>query len=110
MIAPVMPTYARYDLAFERGEGAYLITADNRRYLDFASGIAVTALGHAHPHLVAALKAQADKLWHCSNLYRIPEGERLAKRLTEASFADSVFFSFSMSLPFLPMMTPGRAA
>ena len=95
MIAPVMPTYARYDLAFERGEGAYLITADGRRYLDFASGIAVTALGHAHPHLVAALKAQADKLWHCSNLYRIPEGERLAKRLTEASFADSVFFTNS---------------
>jgi acetylornithine/N-succinyldiaminopimelate aminotransferase len=95
MIAPVMPTYARYDLAFERGEGAYLITADGRRYLDFASGIAVTALGHAHPHLVAALKAQADKLWHCSNLYRIPEGERLARRLTEASFADSVFFTNS---------------
>ena len=95
MIAPVMPTYARYDLAFERGEGAYLITADGRRYLDFASGIAVTALGHAHPHLVAALKAQADKLWHCSNLYRIPEGERLAKRLTDASFADSVFFTNS---------------
>ncbi len=95
MIAPVMPTYARYDLAFERGEGAYLITADGRRYLDFASGIAVTALGHAHPHLVAALKAQADKLWHCSNLYRIPEGERLAKRLVEATFADSVFFTNS---------------
>jgi len=95
MIAPVMPTYARYDLAFERGEGAYLITADGRRYLDFASGIAVTALGHAHPHLVAALKAQADKLWHCSNLYRIPEGERLAQRLTAASFADSVFFTNS---------------
>jgi acetylornithine/N-succinyldiaminopimelate aminotransferase len=95
MIAPVMPTYARYDLAFERGEGAYLITEDGRRYLDFASGIAVTALGHAHPHLVAALKAQADKLWHCSNLYRIPEGERLAKRLTDASFADSVFFTNS---------------
>ena len=95
MIAPVMPTYARYDLAFERGEGAYLIATDGRRYLDFASGIAVTALGHAHPHLVATLKAQADKLWHCSNLYRIPEGERLAKRLTDATFADSVFFTNS---------------
>jgi acetylornithine/N-succinyldiaminopimelate aminotransferase len=90
-----MPTYARYDLAFERGEGAYLIATDGRRYLDFASGIAVTALGHAHPHLVAALKAQADKLWHCSNLYRIPEGERLAKRLVDGSFADSVFFTNS---------------
>ncbi len=95
MIAPVMPTYARYDLAFERGEGAYLYATDGRRYLDFASGIAVTALGHAHPHLVAALKAQAEKLWHCSNLYRIPEGERLAKRLVDASFADSVFFTNS---------------
>jgi acetylornithine/N-succinyldiaminopimelate aminotransferase len=95
MIAPVMPTYARYDLAFERGEGAYLYATDGRRYLDFTSGIAVTGLGHAHPHLVAALKAQADKLWHCSNLYRIPEGERLAQRLVDASFADSVFFTNS---------------
>jgi acetylornithine/N-succinyldiaminopimelate aminotransferase len=95
MIAPVMPTYARYDIAFERGEGAYLYAADGQRYLDFASGIAVTALGHAHPHLVAALKAQAEKLWHCSNLYRIPGQERLAQRLVDASFADSVFFTNS---------------
>jgi len=95
MIAPVMPTYARYDLAFERGEGAYLFATDGRRYLDFASGIAVTALGHAHPHLVAALKEQGEKLWHCSNLYRIPGQERLAKRLVDASFADSVFFTNS---------------
>ena len=87
-----MPTYARADLAFERGEGAYLYTADGRRYLDFGSGIGVTALGHAHPHLVASLTEQAGRLWHCSNLYRIPEGERLAKRLCEASFADLVFF------------------
>lgn len=95
MIAPVMPTYARYDIAFDRGEGAYLYATDGRRYLDFASGIAVTALGHAHPHLVATLKAQAEKLWHCSNLYRIPEQERLAQRLVDASFADSVFFTNS---------------
>ncbi len=93
MIPAVLPTYARADLAFERGDGAYLFTADGRRYLDFASGIAVTALGHAHPHLTAALKAQADKgIWHTSNLYRIPGQERLAQRLVDASFADTVFF------------------
>jgi len=87
-----LPTYARVDLAFERGEGAYLFTADGRRYLDFASGIAVNALGHCHPHLVAAVAAQAGKLWHVSNLYQIPEGARLAERLAAASFADLVFF------------------
>ena len=92
MTEAVMPTYARVDLAFERGEGPYLYTADGRRFLDFGSGIGVTALGHAHPHLVEAIKGQAEKLWHCSNLYRIPEGERLARRLCEASFADKVFF------------------
>ena len=88
----LMPTYARVDLAFERGEGAYLYTADGRRYLDFAAGIAVNALGHAHPHLLQALTGQAQKLWHCSNLYRIPEGERLAERLCAATFAERVFF------------------
>ncbi len=88
----LMPTYARVDLAFERGEGAYLYTADGRRYLDFAAGIAVNALGHAHPHLLEALTGQAQKLWHCSNLYRIPEGERLAERLCAATFAEQVFF------------------
>ena len=92
MISADMPTYARIDLAFERGEGAYLYDRDGRRYLDFGSGIAVTAFGHGHPHLVAALTAQADKLWHVSNLYRIPEQERLAKRLVAATFADTVFF------------------
>ena len=92
MTDAVMPTYARIDLAFERGEGAYLITADGRRYLDFAAGIGVNALGHSHPHLVEALTEQAGKLWHCSNLYQIPEGSRLAARLAEASFADLVFF------------------
>lgn len=87
-----MPTYARVDLAFERGEGAYLFTAEGCRYLDFATGIAVNALGHSHPHLVAAITEQAGKLWHCSNLYQIPEGTRLAERLAAASFADRVFF------------------
>lgn len=92
MIPAVMPIYARADIAFERGEGAYLFTADGRRYLDFASGIAVTDLGHAHPYLVAALTRQAEKVWHCSNLYRIPDQERLARRLVEHTFADTVFF------------------
>jgi len=87
-----MPTYDRRNVAFERGEGAYLFATDGRRYLDFASGIAVTGLGHAHPHLVAALKAQAEKVWHVSNLFRIPEGETLAQRLVDNSFADTVFF------------------
>ena len=95
MSEALMPTYARADLAFERGEGAYLHATDGKRYLDFAAGIAVNALGHSHPHLVAALKDQAEKLWHCSNLYRIPAGERLAERLCEASFADRVFFNNS---------------
>jgi len=87
-----MPNYARIDLAFSRGEGAYLFTDDGRKFLDFGSGIAVTALGHAHPHLVAALKAQIDKVWHVSNLYRVPQQERLAARLVEHSFADTAFF------------------
>ena len=95
MIPAVMPTYARADVAFERGEGAYLFDTAGRRYLDFASGIAVTSLGHAHPHLVAALQEQAGKLWHTSNLFHIPEQERLAQRLVDASFADTVFFTNS---------------
>src|SRR5262245_26246884 len=91
----LLPTYARVDLAFERGEGAWLITADGERYLDFTSGVAVNALGHAHPQLVQALTDQAQKVWHVSNLYRIPEGEKLADRLCAASFADTVFFQNS---------------
>lgn len=88
----LMPTYARADLAFERGDGAYLFTADGHRYLDFASGIGVTLLGHNHPQLVAALKNQADRIWHCSNVFQIPEQQRLAERLVARSFADTVFF------------------
>jgi acetylornithine/N-succinyldiaminopimelate aminotransferase len=91
----LMNTYNRVDLAFERGEGAYLITAEGRRYLDFTSGIAVTALGHCHPHLVKALQEQGAKLWHTSNLFRVPGQEKLAQRLTDASFADAVFFGNS---------------
>jgi len=88
----VMRNYARYDVAFESGEGAWLTTTDGRRVLDFGAGIAVSALGHAHPRLVAALTEQAGKLWHTSNLYRVPGQERVADRLVAASFADSVFF------------------
>ena len=87
-----MPTFARVHLAFERGEGVWLIAANGERYLDFTSGVAVNALGHAHPRLVAALTEQAQKLWHVSNLYEIPESERAARRLCETSFADVVFF------------------
>ena len=90
-----MPTYARVDLAFERGEGAWLIATNGERYLDFTSGVEVNALGHCHPHMVEAITAQAQKVWHVSNLYRIPEGERLADRLCAASFADTVFFQNS---------------
>ncbi|CAN1495162.1 ArgD Ornithine/acetylornithine aminotransferase [Rhabdaerophilaceae bacterium] len=91
----ILPTYARAELAFERGEGPWLMTADGRRYLDFAAGIAVNVAGHAHPHLVKALTEQAGKLWHVSNVYRIPEGERLAARLADLTFADVVFFTNS---------------
>ena len=91
----LLPTYPRVDLAFERGEGAWLTATSGERYLDFTSGVAVNALGHAHPRLVEALTEQAKKVWHVSNLYRIPEGERLAERLCQASFADFVFFSNS---------------
>jgi len=92
VIPPVLPTYARADVTFERGDGAYLFASDGRKYLDFSSGVAVTSLGHAHPHLVAALVQQAQTLWHCSNLYHIPGQQRLAERLTQASFADTAFF------------------
>lgn len=92
MIAPLMPTYNRADLAFERGEGAWLYTVDQRRFLDFGAGIATSSLGHNHPRLVAAIAAQAGRVMHVSNLYRVPQAERLAARLVEASFADSVFF------------------
>ena len=88
----VMKTYGRADLAFVRGEGSWLITEDGTRYLDCASGIAVNTLGHSHPALVAALKAQADQLWHTSNLYRIPGQERVAKRLAALTGLDQVYF------------------
>ncbi|MGA9430759.1 MAG: aspartate aminotransferase family protein, partial [Xanthobacteraceae bacterium] len=92
MTSNLMPTFARVHLAFERGEGVWLHATNGERYLDFTSGVAVNALGHAHPHLVAALAEQSQKLWHVSNLYEIPEAERAAARLCDASFADVVFF------------------
>jgi acetylornithine/N-succinyldiaminopimelate aminotransferase len=88
----LLPTYARVDLAFERGEGAWLVATNGERYLDFGGGVAVNSFGHGHPRLVEALREQAGKVWHVSNLYRIPEGERLAERLCAQTFADFVFF------------------
>jgi acetylornithine/N-succinyldiaminopimelate aminotransferase len=88
----VMPTYARQDVVFERGEGSWLISTTGERYLDFASGVAVNSLGHAHPKLIAALTEQAGKVWHTSNLYRVAGQERLAERLVEMTFADKIFF------------------
>ena len=95
MIPPVLPTYARAPIAFERGEGTRVYTADGQEYLDFGAGVAVTSCGHAHPHLVEALTGQARKIWHTSNLYQMPGQEKLARRLTEATFADTVFFTNS---------------
>lgn len=95
MSDPLLQVFKRIDLSFEFGKGSWLYTQDGGRYLDFASGIAVNSLGHGHPHLVKAVKGQLGKLWHTSNLVRIPEGERLARRLTDACFADVVFFANS---------------
>ena len=95
MIPAVMPTYARYDLAFDHGEGAHLWDGEGRRYLDFGAGIAVAAVGHCHPHLVEAIRDQAGKLMHTSNLYHIPGQEKLAERLVGNTFADAVFFNNS---------------
>lgn len=95
MISSVLPTYNRVPLSFEKGEGAWLVTADGTRYLDFISGIAVNALGHCHPKMVENLAAQAQKLWHISNLFDIPEQQKLADMLTSRCFADTVFFTNS---------------
>jgi acetylornithine/N-succinyldiaminopimelate aminotransferase len=94
-LTPLYDTYLRAPLAFERGEGAWLTATDGRRYLDFMGGSAVNVLGHAHPHLVQALKDQAEKLWHVSNLFEIPGQRELGRRLTEATFADKVFVANS---------------
>ncbi|MGA9266600.1 MAG: aspartate aminotransferase family protein [Rhodomicrobium sp.] len=94
-MSAVLGTYARLDVEFDHGEGVWLFTASGDHYLDFGGGVAVNILGHAHPHLVAALTAQIRKLWHTSNLYRITGQERLAERLCSATFADKVFFANS---------------
>lgn len=93
--SPLYQTYMRAPLRFERGEGVWLFTENGERYLDFAAGVAVNSLGHAHPHLIEALTAQAGKVWHLSNLYDVPGQETLGRRLTEATFADRVFFTNS---------------
>jgi acetylornithine/N-succinyldiaminopimelate aminotransferase len=95
VIPAVMPTYARWDVSVDRGEGCYLYSTDGRKFLDFTSGIAVTSLGHCHPHLIEAITAQAQKLWHVSNLFQIPGQQKLAERLVANSFADTVFFNNS---------------
>src|SRR5580658_2968881 len=95
VITPVMPTYGRWDVAVDHGEGCYLWATDGRKFLDFTSGIAVTSLGHCHPHLIEAVTQQANTLWHSSNLFRIPGQEKLAERLVANSFADTVFFNNS---------------
>lgn len=95
LISAIVPTYARANVAFERGDGCWLTSTSGERYLDFGAGIAVTSVGHAHPHLVEALERQGSKLWHVSNLYQNPEGELFARRLVDATFADLVFFANS---------------
>jgi acetylornithine/N-succinyldiaminopimelate aminotransferase len=95
MITPVLPTYNRANLAFDHGKGARLWTTEGEEFLDFGAGVGVSSLGHAHPHLVEALSEQAQKVWHTSNIYKIPGQEKLAKRLVEATFADTVFFNNS---------------
>lgn len=95
MISAVLPTYARAPMSFVKGEGSWLIEENGQRYLDLGGGIAVTSLGHAHPKLVQALKDQAENLWHTSNLYRIPNQEKLAEKLVAETFADTVFFTNS---------------
>ena len=95
MFPALLPTYNRTDVAFVRGEGSYLFAEDGKRYLDFGAGIAVNAFGHANPKLVGALTEQAGKLWHTSNLYRVPGQESLSKKLVDATFADTVFFTNS---------------
>jgi acetylornithine/N-succinyldiaminopimelate aminotransferase len=92
MVAPVLPTYNRAPVSFVRGEGAYVYTESGEAYLDFGAGVAVTSCGHAHPALIKALTEQANKIWHTSNIYQMPGQERLANRLIELSFADTMFF------------------
>ena len=95
MFASILPTYNRAPLAFVSGSGSWLMTDDERQFLDLGAGIAVNSLGHAHPALVAALTDQAGQLWHTSNLYEIPSQKKLADQLVNLTFADTVFFTNS---------------
>ncbi len=95
MITAVLPTYNRAKVTFERGEGVHVFTPEGEAYLDFGAGVAVTSCGHAHPHLVKALTEQAQKIWHTSNIYQMPGQEKLAQRLIDVTFADTVFFTNS---------------
>ncbi|OYZ27521.1 MAG: acetylornithine transaminase, partial [Novosphingobium sp. 16-62-11] len=94
-ITPLMPVYPRCGVRPVRGENCHLISEDGTRYLDFASGIAVNLLGHSHEHLIGAIQRQAATLMHVSNLYGSPQGEHLAQRLVDLTFADTVFFTNS---------------
>ena len=109
MIPSVLPTYSRAPLSFVKGEGSWLIEQDGRRFLDLGAGIAVNALGHAHPALVAALTEQAGQLWHTSNLYEIPQQQELADRLVALSFADTVFFTNSGTEAVMAALRVARA-
>ena len=91
-MSAILETYSRRSLSFSHGKGCYLFSTSNEKYLDFVSGIAVNALGHCHSHLVKVMQSQAEKLWHVSNVFEIPEQEKLAKRLVENTFADHVIF------------------
>ena len=95
LLSNIMPTYGNKTLEFTKGEGCYLYTSQNKKYLDFASGIAVNSLGHCHPKLIEALNKQSKQLWHVSNLYKIKKQEQFAKLLCKNSFADKVFFTNS---------------
>ena len=94
-MSALAPNYKRKNLSFIRGKGSFLITADGDKYLDFVQGIAVNSLGHANKKLISAINKQSKKLWHVSNAFRIPEGEKLAKKLVKKTFADAIIFQNS---------------
>ena len=94
-MSALAPNYKRKNLSFVKGNGSFLVTADGKKYLDFVQGIAVNSLGHANKKLVRAINKQSKKLWHVSNAFKIPEGEKLAKKLVKRTFADSIIFQNS---------------
>ena len=94
-MSAILQTYNRKKISFKRGKGSYLYSNNGKKYLDFVQGIAVNSLGHSHPHLIKAVNSQVKKLWHVSNAFNIPEQEKLAKRLTQKTFANFVAFQNS---------------